>query len=131
MKEFKEKKRASVQNSIDLRAKNNNCKDNHDDDNNVNNNNDVLEINPTTATSFIHIVNNSGSSSSSNSSSSNSSNSSGISYDDRYLTALQRMEIKKQQYENEKVSLSWRRYSSFNVTDMANFVIHFWISRCC
>ena len=94
MKEFKEKKRASVQNSIDLRAKNNNCKDNHDDDNNVNNNNDVLEINPTTATSFIHVVNNSGSSSSS----------SGISYDDRYLTALQRMEMKKQQYEDEKVS---------------------------
>ena len=119
MKEFKEKKRASVQNSIDLRAKNNNCKDNHDDDNNVKNNNDALKINPTTATSFIHIVNNSVSSSSS------SSSSSGISYDDRYLTALQRMEMKKQQYENEKVSLSWRRYISFNVTDMTNFVIHF------
>ena len=104
MKEFKEKKRASVQNSIDLRAENNNCKDNHDDDNNVRNNNDALEINHTTATSFIHIVNNSGSGSGS------SSSSSGISYDDRYLTALQRMEMKKQQYENEKVSLSWRRY---------------------
>ena len=118
MKVFKEKKRASVQNSIDLRAENNNCKDNHDDDNNVKNNNDALEIVPTTATSYIHVVNNSGSSNS-------SSSSSGISYDDRYLTALQRMEMKKQQYENEKVILSWRRYSSFNVTDMTNFVIHF------
>jgi hypothetical protein len=88
-----------------------------------------LEIVPSTATSYIHVVNNSSSSSSSSSSnsssSSSSSSSSGISYDDRYLTALQRMEMKKQQYENEKVSLSWRRYSSFNVTDMTNFVIHY------
>lgn len=101
MKELKEKKRASVQNSIELRAKNNNCKDNYDDDNKIELDNDALEIVPTTNTSSIHVVNNSGSSSSSITSTS----SSGISYDDRYLTALQRMEMKKQQYENEKVSL--------------------------
>jgi U3 small nucleolar RNA-associated protein 14 len=127
VKELKEKKRASVQNSIDLRAINNNCKDNYDEDNNIKIDNGAAA----TATS-IHVVINSDSSSSSSSSSSNSSNSSsGISYDDRYLTALQRMEMKKQQYENEKVSFSWRRYSSFNMIDMTNFVIHFCISVCC
>jgi len=133
VKLLKEKKRASIQNLIDLRTKNKigNVVVNFDDKNmKVTATSDAIEStsihvghsNSKSSSSRSGSSNNNSSSSSSSSSSNNSSSnnscsssssssnmsnsSSGISFDDRYLTALQRMEMKKQQYEDEKVSFN-------------------------